>query len=507
MLSDPARQTDVEAASSLTSGSQSVGLRRSAGGSTGWLGLQQIATALLGAAAFFLLARFLAPSAFGLLAAAGAWITLVGIFVDGGLDRALIQRPLISRGHENVAFVASSLVGVIMCALVNICAGILPGQQNAAIVPVIRWLSLLLVISPFASVPEALMRRTFRYRVLSIRSIVAVAVGSVLGVACAIAGAGVWSLVVQQLSSALVSVGLVWLCSGWRPGFRFSRAEFLDIVPYGLRVLFGDVMVVLERNLDYIALAFFVSSAELGVYAVAFRVVFLVNTIIVSSISRSALPVLSRVNDSSTFGAAFSKTYTVAMLVTAPAFSLLIVVAPQLVTLGLGQKWVAAVPLVRLLAISACFQAATHVVVVGLQARGAPGIAARLLAIQTVAAVVIILALAPFGGLAVAIGLAIRSVLLSPFAAYYGGSRGDVPVRNMLRGLARPLVCCVFAGVAATSVASLGLIGPVHLLGATTAFLLVYCALVRLALWDAGQELMSTARAMLVRRGQHAPAS
>ena len=73
----------------------------------------RIAERLVGLASFSILARFLAPSDFGLLALATSVIAVVELFGQAGINLALIQRRSASRAEYDTAWTIDVLVGAV----------------------------------------------------------------------------------------------------------------------------------------------------------------------------------------------------------------------------------------------------------------------------------------------------------------------------------------------------------------------------------------------------------
>src|SRR5262249_12864460 len=149
------------------------------------------------------LGRLLAPADFGLVALASLFITFVGIFVEQGFGKALIQRPQLEKQHVDTAFWTALGVAVALTALTMAAAGLGERVVNLpGLAPVLRWLALGLVINALSSTPAALLERSFGFKTLAIRRLASTIAGAAAAVSVALAGGGVWSLVAQVLVGA-----------------------------------------------------------------------------------------------------------------------------------------------------------------------------------------------------------------------------------------------------------------------------------------------------------------
>src|SRR3546814_5268728 len=94
----------------------------------------------------------------------------------------------------------------VLVALISFCAAdmvaALFGQPTVA--DLVRWLSILPVLSALSAVPIAQLSREMKFGVLAARSTLAVIGGGIVGITMAAQGYGVWSLVGLQISHKLI---------------------------------------------------------------------------------------------------------------------------------------------------------------------------------------------------------------------------------------------------------------------------------------------------------------
>ena len=102
----------------------------------------RIAERLVGLASFSILARFLAPSDFGLLALATSVIAVVELFGQAGINLALIQRRSASRAEYDTAWTIDVLVGAVVAGIVAASAASLAVLLNEPRVErILYWLA------------------------------------------------------------------------------------------------------------------------------------------------------------------------------------------------------------------------------------------------------------------------------------------------------------------------------------------------------------------------------
>ena len=191
-------------------------LTRRAVGNMAWVAWGSAATAILKVAVLVILTRLLAPADFGLVSAALVVITFSLNFSQLGLGPALIHRPDLQPRHVSSAFLASTGFGLLVAAIIWLAAPLIAGFfRMEHLTPVVRVLALVFPITGIATVPESLLQRDLRFRLLANRDVVAYGIGyGIVGVGLALLGWGVWALALAQLTQVVIRRGF---CCARRP--------------------------------------------------------------------------------------------------------------------------------------------------------------------------------------------------------------------------------------------------------------------------------------------------
>jgi PST family polysaccharide transporter len=250
-------------------------------------------------AVMLVLARVLVPSEFGVVAFALVVINYLDALTDLGLGAALIYR---TDGHEDdvsstafwLGMVNACVLGAAMFAFAPAVAGF-GGVPSAE--PLLRVLALQFPISALGNVHEYRLRAELQFRELFAPSLTgAFAKGSVTIIAAA-AGAGIWSLVIGQLTGELVRTVALWRAKEWRPRWRIKRSAVPGLLRFGLGIVAVGLLGNGAKNFDYLVVGATLGEAALGFYFVAFRLPELV-VLSVFHIGNDVLfPYYARLND------------------------------------------------------------------------------------------------------------------------------------------------------------------------------------------------------------------
>lgn len=199
---------------------------------------------------FLILARLLPPEDFGLVALANVFITFTQIFLEQGFAAVLIQRQNIETEHINTAFWTQIIIAFLLTAVSLLSANWIAESFNQPqLSPIMKWLSILFIISALTHVQRALIKRKFAFKILAICSLLGVIVSGFVGIAMAFFGYGVWSLVGQQLSYESVELIVLWSASNWRPQWQLSWKHLSDLSNFTLNLLGEKLVFFLIKKL------------------------------------------------------------------------------------------------------------------------------------------------------------------------------------------------------------------------------------------------------------------
>jgi O-antigen/teichoic acid export membrane protein len=322
------------------------------------------------------LARLLTPQIFGLAAIAGVYIAFMQVFVQQGFGIALVQRLELEREHLDSAFWIATVTAFFFCIL-----SFLLGSQisrlfhEPRVVPVIEWLSLSFLFNAMASVPMALLSRELDFRPLAVRSLMATGVGGAVGLSMAYRGWGVWSLVGQQLVNSILNCICLWWAVPWRPKLRVSGRHLRDLYGYSLSITGNGILWFFSQRSDQTLVGYGFGSLGLGPYSLASRLVTLIHGGIIGPVQSVAFPAFSKLQaEPARLERALHKFCEMSAFLSLPVFAGIIIVAPELVHCLFGAKWMAAVPILQVLAVYGCLRVFLGFIYPLVLAQGRPGL-------------------------------------------------------------------------------------------------------------------------------------
>jgi O-antigen/teichoic acid export membrane protein len=333
-------------------------LRQQVVSGIGWKVATQVVVQVTRTVVGVVLARLLVPHDYGLAAMALMFVGVTSIFTDLSLGAALIARRTITESDRSTAFWTTVVLGA-ACAGGGVAAAPLVADlfSTPAVAPLFAATSIIFFITSISATQIALLTREMQFRSLQLREMAGATTGGVVGIALALGGLGAWALVVQVLATEVVSVVLVWRFSPWRPRLTYSTRSLRELGSFAGKTSGARLLGYVNLNADNFLIARFLGPAPLGVYAVAYNVMFAPLARLASPIQQVLFPAFARIAaDPPRVGAAWLRGNRIVAAVSVPAFVGLAVVAPDFVSAVLGDRWHKAIPVLQLLCVAGLSQ-------------------------------------------------------------------------------------------------------------------------------------------------------
>ena len=359
------------------------------------------------------LARILAPEDYGTIALVTVFTAILQVFVDSGLGTALIQK----KDADEIDFSSVFYFNFVVCLILYLgmfseAPFIADFYGDVTLVPVIRILSLTIVISGVKGIQQAYVSRNMLFKRFFFSTIGGTIFSAVLGIAMAYAGFGIWALVAQQLSNTFIDTLILWITVRWRPTKSFSWTRLKYLLSFGWKLLVSSLLDTAYNNLRNLIIGKMYSSSDLAFYNQGDKFPKVIVTNINASIDSVLLPTMSSAQDDKervkqmTRRAIKTSTYVMAPLMMGLAFC-----AEPIVSLVLTDKWLPCVPFLRIFCITYMFWPVHTANLNAINAMGRSDWFLRLEIIKKIMGMTILLSTMWFGVMAMAYSLLLSSVL------------------------------------------------------------------------------------------------
>lgn len=329
--------------------------RASAFAAVRWTSLAMIGRAVIAVAQIVALSRILDPADFKLVALALTVVSIGIVFSDMGISNALIRFRDVSANELVSLFWLNVMMGGGVTLAVAAASPLIAGFYNdARLVPLVLMASTVFFITSLGQQQRALAEKNLRFDLLFRIDIASALAGFAVAVVMALTGFGAASIVLGNLVNSIGVAALSWvvLADGFRPTLSFDWAAAKRFVSFGSNVVGIQIFNAIAINGDIVLGGRFITGPALGFYFqprdLCLRIMFVVNPIV----TRVSFPLLASVaHDRARVRSIYLKAMNMTASVNFPIYGFLAVFSPEVVEIVLGHKWLASIPLMRLVAI------------------------------------------------------------------------------------------------------------------------------------------------------------
>lgn len=395
-----------------------------------------------------ILARLLEPEQFGTVAIVLVFISIARVFVQSGFNTALIQKKDADEEDFSSIFYLSLGFATLLYLIIFISAPFISNfYGDHILLSVLRVLSLILFTGALNSIQNAYVSRNMLFNKLFKSSIGAMIISGILGVCAAYIGLGLWALVIQQLTNQISISIIMWFTVEWRPKFSFSIRKVRELFSFGWKLLVSSLLNVFYLEIRTLLIGRLYSSSSLGFYNRGEHFPKLVVDNIDGSIQSVMLPTISaHQDDRKRTKEVMRRAIVTSSFMIFPMMIGIAVVAEPLVRIILTDKWLPAVPFLRIFCIS---YALIPIHTANLQAINAMGRSDIFLKLETIKKIIglIILGISiPLGIYAIAIGQVVSGIIATFINAYPNRQLLDYSYKDQLIDIIPSAIISIIMG-------------------------------------------------------------
>ena len=320
----------------------------------GWSAIDTVAQMSVTVLVSIVLARLLSPDDYGLLGLITIVTAVCTTLVNGGFTTALIRKKDITEDDYNTAFIVNLALSLLLYAIVYASSPFIADFfKREELVSLTRVASLGLIAGALSLVPQTRLTKRIDFKAQTKITLIASVTSGVLGIAMAMLGFGVWSLVAQTLSNQVLRTILLWVIDRWIPKFRFSKASFQELFGFGWKMMLSGLLDTVWKELYQVVVGKFYSPATLGQYTRGNQFAQLLSSNLTNVVQRVTYPVLSNIqDDKERMVSAYRRIIKTTMFITAVGMFFLGAISEPLLYCLIGPKWHEAATYLPLICIS-----------------------------------------------------------------------------------------------------------------------------------------------------------
>jgi O-antigen/teichoic acid export membrane protein len=316
-----------------------------------WLAGARFAGQLIAWAITIIVIRILTPADYGLMAIAEVMIGFAALFREMGLFSAMVQkRDLTDRQVEQsfgFLILVNSGIYVVVFAIAPLLAGFFGDPR---LTDIVRVLGIQFPLASIGVVQDAMLNREMRFKAKSFANLAITLGNGFTTLALALAGAGVWALVLGSLAGSLIRPAALSIAARhWcRP--RFSRDGMAEMLRFGGFVTTSQLLWYVYSRADVFIIGKILGKELLGFYSVAMQLASLPMQKVSALLNQIGFAAYSTIqHDMAAVRSHYVKVIRILSFVSYPIFWGLSAISPELVMVVLGARWEHAIVPMQLL--------------------------------------------------------------------------------------------------------------------------------------------------------------
>lgn len=316
-----------------------------------WSFMAKFLTQVFSWVSTFMVIRILSPNDYGIVAIAMVFFTFILMFTNNGLVSALVRNKNVDKGPSSQIFTLSLVINLIASVGLFLFADTLASwYENPALGDVLKIIALCNPINSFIVVPQAKMQLSMQFKRKSIIEGAAGGVGAVSALVLALAGFEYWSLIISNILIVLTKAVFFNLYTKTEYGFTTRWKEGIALFKFAMHVQLGGFIWFVYNKADMIIVGRMLGLEKAGVYNVACDVASMPMAKINSVMNEVAFSAFSKSSDDKDAAANYlTKALRLMGAIAFPIFYGISAVSHEMVSVVLGEKWIASAPIISIL--------------------------------------------------------------------------------------------------------------------------------------------------------------
>ena len=303
------------------------------------------------------LARLLSPGEYGIVGMLAIFTLLANNLQESGFGVALVNIKDIKHNDYNAVFWFNVGMSVLLYVILFFSAPLIASFfHQPCLIPLSRFVFLGFIIASLCISPNAMLVRGLKMKEKAITSLSALVVSGTVAVIMAIKGFSYWSLATQQILYNVVICFGRFYYTRWYPTFKVDFTPVKQMFSFSYKVLITAVLTTINNNVLTVIFGRLFPAQAVGNFTQANKWNTMANQMVTNTMAQVAQPVFTQVtDDNERQRRVFGKMLRFTAFLSFPALFGLALVAPQVILLAIGDKWIDSIPLLQILCISGAF--------------------------------------------------------------------------------------------------------------------------------------------------------
>lgn len=245
-----------------------------------------------------ILARLIEPSQYGIVSIVTIMIAFADIFASAGFGSSLVQKKDADVLDFNTAFSCGLIMSCFLYGILFVAAPLIEKfYRMRDLGMVIRIMAVRIPIASLNTIQRAKIQKNMEFKKFFFSTLTGTLISAFVGVGMAVAGCGIWALVGQYLTNAIIDTIVLLITGKWFPKVQISVKRAKGIMEFGWKVLMQNLIYTLTDNIQSLVIGKKFSGEELAFYDHGSKIPQAVLSNVYSTIGSVMFPALSDIED------------------------------------------------------------------------------------------------------------------------------------------------------------------------------------------------------------------
>jgi teichuronic acid exporter len=303
---------------------------------------------------YFILARILNPSDFGIIASLAVFINICNMFATAGLGSANIQNRIQDKDQYPTIFYTSVILSFSFYFIIYVSAPYISSflDYTDLLIDYFRIYGLTILFTAINAMQISQLSKNLEFKKIFYCSTIPTIISGVVSVYLAYAGFGIYSLIINTILASFISI--IFCAYFYIPFprliFDFNIAR--NSLVYSNNMFLANLLDEIYRSLTIITVGKFYSSQTLGFFNMGRQIPALVSSTINATIATVFFPIFSGLqNDIPKGKELLRKSIRTMNALLFPISSITILLADDIVSLLLTDKWLPSIIYLKIFSI------------------------------------------------------------------------------------------------------------------------------------------------------------
>ncbi len=242
-----------------------------------------------------IIARILSPDDYSVISIVAIFFAFANVFIYSGLNTALIQKKNADIQDYSSVLYVSLIISFILYALLFFCAPVIANiYKKEILIKIIRVMGLTLIIGAANSVLCAYISSRLEFKKFFFATIIGTFISAIVGIYMAVTGFGVWALVFQQMTNAIIDTAILWISTKFKPVLHFSAKQLMPLINYSWKILVSSLISTLYEEAYPLIIGIKYTPADLSFYSKGKKIPLTIHSVINDTVSSVIFPIMSK---------------------------------------------------------------------------------------------------------------------------------------------------------------------------------------------------------------------